>query len=58
MKTTREGNSQFYNFTRYIDIKWFKIHLNTRGLPVHYMFMLRGYSIGSSVGNSPDVQQA
>jgi len=50
-ETKREGNSQFYNFTRDIDIKWFKIPLSTKGLHVHHIFMLRGYSLGSSVGD-------
>jgi hypothetical protein len=51
MKAKREGSSQFYNVTRDIDIKWFKIPLSTRGLLVHHIFMLRGYSLGGSVGN-------
>jgi len=51
MKTKRDGSSQFYNFTRDIDIKWFKIPLSTRGLCVHHIFMLSGYSLGSSVGD-------
>ena len=51
MKTKREGSSQFYNFARDINIKWFKIPLSTRGLCVHHIFMSSGYSLGSSVGD-------
>jgi len=51
MKTKRESSSQFYNFTRDIDIKWFKIPLSTRGLCVHHIFMLSGCYLGSSVGD-------
>jgi hypothetical protein len=51
MKTKREDSSQFYNFTRDINMKWFKIPLINRGLPVHHMVMLSGNYIGSLVGD-------